>query len=117
MTRRRRNVFGELKVALQDALQYERGYQIDLRVTAIPALAKSMPPSRIKKIRVSLRASQPQFARLLNVSTNTVQSWEQGVRRPRQAALKLLTIADRNPQALLDEPSTSQARGAAVAAR
>ncbi len=115
MTRRRRNVFGELKTALQDALQYERGYQIDLRVTAIPPLAKSMPPSRIRKIRVSLRASQPQFARLLNVSTNTVQSWEQGVRRPRQAALKLLMIADRNPQALLDEPSTSQARGATVA--
>ena len=117
MTRRRRNVFGELKVALQEALQYERGHQIDLRVTAIPPLAKSMPPSRIKRIRVSLRASQPQFARLLNVSTNTVQSWEQGVRRPRQAALKLLMIADKNPQALLDEPSTSQARGAAAAAR
>jgi putative transcriptional regulator len=117
MTRRRRNVSCELKTALQDALQYERGYQIDLRVTAIPPLAKSMPPSRIKKIRVSLRASQPQFARLLNVSTNTVQSWEQGVRRPRQAALKLLMIADRNPQALLDEPSTSQARGAAAVAR
>ena len=117
MTRRRRNVFGELQTALQDALQYERGYQIDLRVTAIPPLAKSMRPSRIKRIRVSLRASQPQFARLLNVSTNTVQSWEQGVRRPRQAALKLLMIADRNPQALLDIPSPPPARGSSLVSR
>jgi len=71
--------------------------------------AKRMPPSRIKRIRISLHASQPQFARLLNVSTNTVQSWEQGVRRPRQAALKLLMIANRNPQALLDIPTPPQA--------
>ena len=102
MARTRRRLFGDLRTALEDALQYERGQKIDLRVTAIPGPAKSMPPSRIRKIRVSLHASQTQFARLLNVSTNTVESWEQGVRRPRQAALKLLMIADRNPQALLD---------------
>lgn len=102
MARTRRKLLGELRTALQDALQYERGQKIDLRVTAIPGPAKSIPPSRIRKIRVSLRASQAQFARLLNVSPNTVESWEQGVRRPRQAALKLLMIADRNPQALLD---------------
>ena len=102
MTRTRRRLFGELRTALQDALQYERGRKLDLRVTTIPKPAKSLPPHRIRKIRASLHASQTQFARLLNVSTNTVESWEQGVRRPRQAALKLLMIADRNPQALLD---------------
>jgi putative transcriptional regulator len=102
MARTRQKLFGDLRAALQDALQYERGRKLDLRVTAIPEPAKSMPPGRIRKIRTSLHASQTQFARLLNVSTNTVESWEQGVRRPRQAALKLLLIADRNPQALLD---------------
>jgi putative transcriptional regulator len=111
MTRTRRKLFGELRTALQDALQYERGREIDLRVTAIPKPAQAIPPNRIKKIRVSLHASQPQFARLLNVSTNTVQSWEQGVRRPRQAALKLLMIADRNPQALLDASFPPHAQG------
>ena len=104
MARTRRRLFGDLRTALQDALQYERGQKIDPRVTAIPKPAKSMPPGRIKKIRVSLHASQSQFARLLNVSTNTVESWEQGVRRPRQAALKLLAIADRHPHVLLDAP-------------
>lgn len=37
----------------------------------------------------------------LNVSPNAVRSWEQGTRRPRQAALKLLAIAKKNPKALL----------------
>ena len=41
------------------------------------------------------------FARFLNVSANTVRSWEQGTRRPRGADLKLLSIAKKNPQVLL----------------
>ena len=41
------------------------------------------------------------FAIYLNVSTNAVRSWEQGTRKPQQAALKLLMIAKRNPRALL----------------
>jgi len=48
-----------------------------------------------------LNASQPLFALMLNVSPKAVQSWEQGVRRPRAATLKLLAIAKRNPQVLL----------------
>jgi putative transcriptional regulator len=47
-----------------------------------------------------MNASQVKFAKLLNVSPNTVESWEQGLRRPRQAALKLLTIARKRPEAL-----------------
>jgi putative transcriptional regulator len=41
------------------------------------------------------------FALYLNVSPNAVRSWEQGTRKPQQAALKLLAIAKRNPRALL----------------
>jgi DNA-binding transcriptional regulator YiaG len=35
------------------------------------------------------------------MSTHAVRSWEQGTRRPRQAALKLPVIAKKNPKALL----------------
>jgi putative transcriptional regulator len=95
-------LFDELKSSLEEALNYEQGLPLDLRVTDIPPVAKSMSPAHIRQIRRSLRASQPVFAMLLNVSTNTVQSWEQGIRRPRKAALKLLSIARKNPRALLD---------------
>jgi putative transcriptional regulator len=40
------------------------------------------------------------FARIINVSPNTVESWEQGARRPREASLKLLTIAHLHPEVL-----------------
>ncbi len=100
MTKRR--VFEDLKLALADTLKYERGEQVDLRTTEIPAPAKRITPEQIKEIRLRLHASQAAFAKLMNVSANTVESWEQGVRRPRQAALKLLSIARKNPQVLLE---------------
>ena len=98
----KRKVFDELKLALSDALRYERGEKVDLRVTEIPAPAKRISPAEIRRIRLSLNASQARFARLINVSPNTVESWEQGVRQPRHAALKLLTIARKYPQVLLE---------------
>jgi hypothetical protein len=35
---------------------------------------------------------------MLNVSPKTVQSWEQGDRRPSQAALRLLQVIDAEPK-------------------
>jgi putative transcriptional regulator len=98
----KKKVFKELKGALQDALRYERGESVDLRARELPAPAKRITPRQIKEIRQQLNASQIIFAKLMNVSPNTVESWEQGVRRPRQAALKLLAIARRHPQVLLE---------------
>jgi DNA-binding transcriptional regulator YiaG len=45
--------------------------------------------------------SQAGFARIINVSVNAVESWEQGVRRPREATLKLLAVAEKHPEVLL----------------
>ena len=41
-------------------------------------------------------------ARLLNASTKTVQAWEQGRRKPSEAALRLLAVAEKYPETLLD---------------
>lgn len=95
------NIFEDMKAALLDAAAYERGEAVNLRVTRIPSRPRDISPREIRRIRQALKASQPLFALYLNVSTNAVRSWEQGTRRPRQAALKLLTIARKNPKALL----------------
>jgi DNA-binding transcriptional regulator YiaG len=58
--------------------------------------------SDIARIRQELNYSQSVFARVLNVSLKTVQAWEQGIRVPSDAALKLLTIAKRHPEVLLE---------------
>jgi len=75
---------------------------LDLRQAELPARPKPMKPAEIRALRESLNASQALLARLLNVSSNAVESWEQGIREPRQATLKLLHIAKRNPGVLLD---------------
>jgi len=73
----------------------------DLRAVELPPPPKPLKPDDIRSLRESLNASQVLFARLLNVSSNAVESWEQGVRQPRQATLKLLHIVRKNLGALL----------------
>lgn len=94
-------IYDELNQSLTGALAYERGEQVDLRVVELPPAPKAMKPREIRKIRESLNASQAAFAHYLCVSPKAIQSWEQGVRRPRSAALRLLTIARSNPRVLL----------------
>ena len=102
MAKRKVRVFEQLKESLGDVLAFEKGDAVNLRVVEIPPPPRRIAPREIKKIRTSLRASQPRFASLLNVSAKAVQSWEQGARRPQAAARKLLAIARKNPRALLE---------------
>jgi len=101
------NIFDDLRQSLAEAHAYERGEEVDLRVMEIVAAPKPMKPNEIRKIRESLHASQTAFAHFLCVSPKAVQSWEQGIRRPRNTALRLLDIAKKNPKFLL---ATARAR-------
>jgi putative transcriptional regulator len=92
--------FRQLNESLESALAYEKG-DPDVRVTYVPDIPKTITAREVRAIRHSLRVSQARFARLLNVSSKAVQSWEQGARRPRSAALKLLVLAKKNPRLLL----------------
>jgi putative transcriptional regulator len=94
-------VFDDLRESLQDALYFEQGREVNLRVTELPPRPRTLRPRDIRAIRLSLNASQVLFAAFLNVSANTIRSWEQGTRRPQGADLKLLAIAKKNPTALL----------------
>jgi len=95
--------FQDLRSALQDALAYEQGKKPALRVTELPPPPKPLSPRQIRAIRQSFNVSQATFARIINVSANTVESWEQGARRPRDASLKLLTLAQRHPEVFLTQ--------------
>jgi len=94
-------IFDDLKQSLSDALDYEQGKKTTLRVSQLPPAPKPLSPGQIRAIRQSFNVSQAGFARIINVSVNAVESWEQGVRRPREATLKLLTIAHKHPEVLL----------------
>jgi DNA-binding transcriptional regulator YiaG len=94
-------VFNDLQQSLATALAFEKGQAVDLRVTEVLPRPKPLKPTDIRGIRRSLHASQLRFAAFLNVSPKAVQSWEQGLRKPQSAALRLLTIAKKNPNVLL----------------
>ena len=61
---------------------------------------KPIAPKQIRAIRASLGFTQSQFAALLNVPMVTAISWENGTRKPSGAALRLLAVAKRHPEAL-----------------
>ncbi len=50
--------------------------------------------------RQSVKLTQRQFARLLNVSVDSVQDWEQGRRSPRGAAKTVLRVVISHPEVL-----------------
>jgi putative transcriptional regulator len=50
--------------------------------------------------RQSVNMTQKEFARLLDVSVDSIQDWEQGRRSPRGAAKTLLRIAQDYPEVL-----------------
>ena len=57
---------------------------------------RDMTPDDIRALRLREQASQAVFARHLNVTTGLVSQWERGEKRPRGAALKLLTLVAKN---------------------
>ena len=69
---------------------------------AVPRPPRAMSSADIASLRQQLKYSQSVFARVLNVSPKTVQAWEQGIRVPSDAALKLLSIAKRHPEVLVE---------------
>ena len=50
--------------------------------------------------RQSVKMTQKEFARLLHVSVDSIQDWEQGRRSPRGAAKTLLRVAQDHPEVL-----------------
>lgn len=94
--------FEELKAGLTAAIEHANGSRKDLRTTSLPRPPKQLSAKEIANVRSKLNMSQAVFARHLNISTKTVQSWEQGIGKPSGAGLKLLSIAKRNPKVLLE---------------
>jgi putative transcriptional regulator len=54
----------------------------------------------VKAIRERLGVTQEEFARMFRVSVGTLRGWEQRRRHPRGAALALLRVIDREPEAV-----------------
>jgi putative transcriptional regulator len=91
--------FAELKIGAADALSHAQGKKMTLRNRSLPVHKRpqAFGPERIRAIRMRLNVSQPIFAEMLYVKKDTEAKWEQGLRKPSGAALRLLEIAEKRP--------------------
>lgn len=85
---------------MKEALSHARG-QLTMKTTKVPKPARAMSPAAIARLRRSLKASTPVFAAYLNVTPDTVRSWEKNRRQPSGPALRLLQIAEKRPEILI----------------
>lgn len=90
--------------ALTDIRNHVRGTRkLTMHTTKVelPTATATIKPREIAAIRRNLNVSQTVFASLLNVPEVTAASWEKGRRHPSGAAVRLLQIARKHPEVLL----------------
>lgn len=118
---RKRRVAALLLESMSQAVAIEAGTLPPARRHRLTVrdVAVTPPPryesARVRSLRVGLGLSQPVFAQALNVSVGTVRGWEQGVRVPDGPSQRLLEIAERYPQAVLEAVHNSTGPGSTVA--
>ena len=111
-TARRTSMGAAIIEALDEAIVYSSGTETGATVRTVTARrAMRAPAPRYRKgeiirLRKLMKLSQPVFADALNVSSASVKSWEQGVNEPSGAALRLLQIAERHPEVILEGITT-----------
>lgn len=59
-----------------------------------------MPAERVKAIRKAAGDTPLKFARRFGIPARTLEGWEQGRRKPDVAARVLLTVIEREPEAV-----------------
>ena len=87
--------------SLQEVLAHVQG-KITLKEVVLPERLREILPAEIKSLRDKMNVSQAVFASILNVPTVTAISWEKGRRKPTGAALRLLDLARKDPQRILE---------------
>jgi len=98
-TRDRKPLFERLRNGLSDGIAHAKGERT-LRTVTMPDPPPEIDATTLANVRAQSAMSQRVFARMLNVSPKTVQSWEQGVRRPSDASRRLLQVFCEEPEIL-----------------
>ena len=96
MTTERTQVGQEVETALGEVLAHVRG-EVDLpcRIVDDPAA------EHIRAVRKRMKLSRQKFADRFGLDARAVQDWEQGRRVPDRSARVLLTVIDRDPEAVV----------------
>ena len=87
----KRDILAELTQAAKELKAHKEG-----------TLHPKIVSNEIIVARNNLKLSQSQFAALLGVSKRTLEQWEQERREPSEAAQRLIQIAIRRPDVLIE---------------
>ena len=96
MTSERTKLGREIETALGEVLAHVRGETgLSCRIVDDPAA------ERIVAVRKRFRLSRQKFADRFGLDVRALQEWEQGRRVPDRAARVLLTVIERDPEAVV----------------
>ena len=99
---------------LHDALRSGRPLEEQFTVRTVEiAEPRTYSAKEIQRMRHRLSVSQAVFSRLIGVSVELVQHWEQGVTTPRPLARRLMDEIRRDPSGFLSRNITNGSKRAA----
>jgi putative transcriptional regulator len=88
-------LFNELAESVKEGGAYLRG---EAEPAAVHFAAEPDP----REIRARMGLTQEEFADVLCISVKTLRNWEQGRREPSGPAMRLLQIAAKHPEVLIE---------------
>jgi putative transcriptional regulator len=97
---RKRDIFGEIMDGIEELKAHREG-RLTLRTykVEVPALPP-VDPRTIREVRERFHLSRALFARLLGLSTRTLEGWEQGRSNPTRVAALLFELLRQHPETL-----------------
>lgn len=101
----KKKLFNELVESIKEAGSIHRG-------EAEPSRRFVFEPQDVSAIRMKLKKSQSEFARMIGVSVATLQNWEQGRRHPVGPARALLVVASKAPEVVAKALAPTSRRNA-----
>lgn len=97
----RKPLFERLKSGLEEGIAHAKG-ELTLKTVEVPEQPPEIDAVTLVALREAADMSQAVFAKLLNVSAKTVQSWEQGVRVPSMASRRLIQVFSERPEVVCE---------------
>lgn len=101
----KKEMFDELVQSVKQAGEIHRG-------EARPSRQYVFKSQDVRAIRAKLGKTQTEFSRMIGVSVDTLQNWEQGRRQPVGPARALLVVAARAPRVVEKALTKATRRGA-----
>jgi putative transcriptional regulator len=91
-----KKLFDELKAGMEEAIAHTKGQKTAGRLRRV-----YLPSLEVARLRERLGLSQEDFAETFGMSVGTLRGWEQKRREPDGPARVLLTVIDKEPEAVL----------------